>query len=123
MTTYEQLAGDGDDRNESPVENVSSSGLMDAPVAPVRRGDIDENVIPPEDKPVARIETASIQLRRWVVAGVGGLIGMVLLLSPMIVILRPEATNFAASYMQTGLAGLFGIGGAVVAYLFTRERP
>lgn len=125
MTTYERVARGGDDDDASQVGNVSSvssSGLINTPAAPIQRGDINEEVIPPEDKPVVRLETSYIQLRRWVVAGVGGLIGIVLFLSPVLVLVRPEAANFAASYLQTGLAGLFGIGGSVVTYLFTRER-
>lgn len=119
MTSVKELAvGDGDDPDErTPVYH----GLMDVVVPPVESADIHENVVP-TNKVVAYIESANIELRRWVVGGVGSLIALLMILSAMIVMVRPEAANFASSYVQTGLAGLIGIAGSVVAFLFTRDK-
>jgi hypothetical protein len=117
MTVKELVAGDSDNRDE----RTSTRGLMDVPVPVVQARDIDEDFIPP-NKAVAYTESANIELRRWVVGGVGGLIALLLILAPAVVVVRPEAANFASSYVQTGLAGLIGIAGSVVAFLFVRDK-
>ena len=130
--TNEQGAGDDESPDEDAAEDTSFSELIDTPPVPVQARDDNDHEIPedeshiqaydvPEDTPLARVEIPSIQLRRWVVAGLGGLVGLVLLISPLMILVEPELLAFATSYLQTALAGLFGIGGTVVAYLFTRD--
>jgi hypothetical protein len=85
--------------------------------------DIDEDVIPPEDKPVVRrVAEANIQLRRWIVAGIGVLAALILLITPLSALIRPELADFARNFLQIALTGLFGLGGTVVGFLFAREE-
>lgn len=100
------------------------TGLMETPVAPSLAGqDITEDVIPPEDKPVARrVAEATIQLRRWIVAGLGVLMGLILLIAPLLVLIRPALVDFARTFLQIALAGLFGLGGTVVGFLFAGDK-
>jgi hypothetical protein len=119
---------DGDtgdvDAPQSDDAPRSSGNLLEAPVAPSLSGrDIDEDIIPPENKPVARrVAEANIQLRRWIVAGIGGLIALILLIASILALARPELTDFARNFLQVALTGMFGLGGTVVGFLFAREK-
>lgn len=81
--------------------------------------DIREDIIP-GDQPVAQMqkEAANIQLRRWIVLGLGILMAIILIVTPLVAVIDPA---FARDYLQIALTGLFGLGGPVVGFLFARE--
>jgi hypothetical protein len=112
--------------DEPPLGDAprSTGGLMKAPVPPNLAGQhINENVIPLEDTPVARrVTEATIQLRRWIVGGLGVLTGMILLINPLLVLIRPELADFARNFLQIALTGLLSLCGTVVGFLFAREK-
>ena len=125
---------DGEPRRESPEDKSGEEppedksgrprGMMEVPVARSLPGqDIDEDIIPLEDKPVARrVVEATIQLRRWIVAGLGALAALILIIAPLMVLIRPQLADFSRSFLQIALTGLFGLGGTVVGFLFAREK-
>lgn len=115
-----------EDADEPPLDDAprSTGSLIEAPIPPSLAGQhIDENVIPLEDTPVARrVAEATIQLRRWIVGGLGVLMGVILLTDSLIVLIRPELADFAREFLQISLTGLLGLGGPIVGFLFARER-
>jgi hypothetical protein len=47
---------------------------------------------------------------------------LILLITSILVLARPELTDFARSFLQVALTGMFGLGGSVVGFLFAREK-
>jgi hypothetical protein len=85
--------------------------------------DIHEDFAPPEGKAVVRVvEEPTVQLRRWTVVGLGVLTGLVLMISIVVVLIRPELAEFVRNFLGVVFAGLFGLGGTVVGFLFGREE-
>jgi hypothetical protein len=122
MSDRTRAAG-ADEADEPPDDTKrSTKGLMEVPVARSLAGqDIIEYVIPPDTPVARRVDEATIQLRRWTVAGLGILTGLVILLAGLIVLIRPELAEFVRNFSAIALAGLFGFGGPVVGFLFARE--
>jgi hypothetical protein len=132
-----------DVRTDEPVRQLSdtersTTGFTKVPVAPSPAvWNIVEDDIPPSgrvaqaiveygispDTPLTRVVAdATIQLRRWIVKGLGALMGLVLLLAALIVLIRPELAEFVRTFLEVVLTGLFGFGGPVVGFLFAREK-
>lgn len=84
-------------------------------------GDIAEDVVPREG-PVAAVTYATVQLRRWVVAGVGALAALSIVLSIATVLIRPELEHFVTTFLQLVVGGLIGLAGSVIGFLFGREK-
>lgn len=115
----------GADEADEPQDDTKrpTGGLMEAPVARSLVGhEIIEHDIPPDTPVVRRVTEATMQLRRWVVAGLGSLTGLVVLLGALIVLVRPELAEFVHNFLGVALTGLFGFGGAIVGFLFAREK-
>lgn len=102
----------------------TTGGPGTASVQPSLAGqDIDENVIPPEDKPVTRrVAEATLQLRRWIVGELGALTRLILITAPVVALIRPELVDFARNFLQIALTGFLGLGGTVVGFLFARGK-
>ncbi|MGH3794018.1 MAG: hypothetical protein ACRDSP_03935 [Pseudonocardiaceae bacterium] len=85
------------------------------------RDEITEDVVPNED-PVTSFTQAKNGLRHWVVGGIGGLIAFAILLSCVLVLLRPSAAEFAVQLLQIVVVGLVGLAGCVVGVLLGRDQ-
>lgn len=76
----------------------------------------------PREGPLATTKTeATIQLRRWVLLGVGSLMGLTILFSTVAVLIRPSLAEFMADFAQLVVGGLIGLGGTAVGFLFGRD--
>ncbi|HEU0086741.1 MAG TPA: hypothetical protein VFQ77_03685 [Pseudonocardiaceae bacterium] len=110
MAETDDLASTGD----------AAFGIVHIPEFGVR-DEITED-LPPSDDPVIVLEHAKNELRRWVVGGVGGLIALAMLLSFVLVLLRPSLAEFAGQFLQLVVGGLVGLAGSVVGFLFGRDQ-
>lgn len=118
---YDAGAGNAD---ESPMTTPTVQRSTDSSHSPRRTGrHIDENIAPIENTPVVqRVTESTIQLRRWIVLGLGVLIGMTILLYALLELVHPERDESARNFLQTALTVLVSSGGPIVAFLFAREN-
>lgn len=85
------------------------------------REDITEDLVPGED-PVALLESAKKELRRWAMGGVWALMALAMLLSFVLVLLRPSLAEFAGQFLQLVVGGLIGLAGSIVGFLVGRDK-
>lgn len=85
------------------------------------RDDITEDLVPSEN-PVALFESTKKELRRWAMGGVWALMALAMLLSVVLVLLRPALAEFAGQFLQLVVGGLIGLAGSIVGFLVGRDK-
>ena len=108
----EQRHLDQSENSELAVVRITEFGARD---------DITEDLVPSEN-PVTLFESAKKELRRWVVGGVWALMALAMLLSFVLVLLRPSLAEFAGQFLQLVVGGLIGLAGSIVGYLVGRDK-
>ena len=105
--------------------DLDQSGNSDLAVVRITefgsRDDIMEDLVPSEN-PVALFESTKKELRRWVVGGVWALMALAMLLSFVLVLLRPSLVEFAGQFLQLVVGGLIGLAGSIVGFLVGRDK-
>jgi len=79
--------------------------------------EISEDIFPNE-APVTSLEQANIELRRWVVLGLGSLITLAMFLGFIAVLVRPSLADFTKDFLQLVIGGLIGLAGSAIGFLF-----
>ncbi|MCA1671783.1 MAG: hypothetical protein LC799_06120 [Actinobacteria bacterium] len=100
------------DNSELAVVRITEFGSRD---------DITEDLVPSED-PVALFESAKKELRRWIVGGLWTLMALAMLLSFVLVLLRPSLAEFAGQFLQLVVGGLIGLAGSIVGFLIGCDK-
>ena len=108
----EQRYLDQSENSELAVVRITEFGSRD---------DITEDLVPSDD-PVTLFEAAKKELRRWVVGGVWALMALAMLLSFVLVLLRPSLAEFAGQFLQLVVGGLIGLAGSIVGFLVGRDK-